>query len=236
MAGGTAKMTRERILHWLYVCLYVGAIVIVAKLVVDSALAKGVAWYDKAGLVVIGLAAFAILKRLNPDLRGLLTGKVSALADRKSSEIAANLFLTVLGIMASAVGLMAPRADKAIADMAADTKQILHAVAPPSDAVLMDHIKGIWGEDDCKVTYRYTFADGGLIVRSVKNAPRMDPSEWRGDHLHFEGSILSATTIKNDGGERKGGTVFFTYKSAAGFETLDRDDKIGGVVTPLTRC
>lgn len=256
-------MTRERALHWLQVGLYVSAIVIVAKLVVDSALDKGVAWYDKVGLVVLGLAAFAILKRINPDLRGLLTGKVSALADRKTSEIATNLFLTVLGIIATAVGLMAPRTTTesepgliektaksiyvtviSIRDsqnrVEAGQQQIhkkLDALAPSSDAAMMQNIEGVWGEDKCQVTYNYAFAGGGLIATSLKNAPGMtDDSEWRGGNLAFKGGILTATTIKNDYGLFEGGAVSFTYKSVAGVETLDRDDKHERVVTRFTRC
>ena len=257
-------MTRQRTLHWLYVSLYVAAIIIVARLVFNSAWDKGVAWGDKIGLIVIALAALVILKRINPDLGGLLSGKVSVLADRKTSEISANLFLTVLGIMASAVGLMAPTPtteskpgfiEATVKSILANVRAIregvtrveagqqrnekkLDALAPPTDAVLQKKISGMWGEDNCSVTYKYSFEDGGLIAKSVKNAPGMEGNDesWKGGDLRFSGGILTTTTIQDFYGQVTGGTVSFTYKSEAGVETLARADKLNRVVTHFTRC
>lgn len=261
MEGGTKKMTRERILHWFYFSLYVGAIVIVARLVFNSAFDKGVGWIDRIGLVVIALAALVILQRINPDLRGMLTGRVSVLADRKTSEVAINPFLTVLGIMASAVSLMEPRAaqekrpgyieklveaiyaavariDKTTQRTYETTQRLerkVDAQAPPTDTVLQKNISGIWGEDHCSVTYRYTFADGGLIVASVKNAG-MEPSLWNGGDLKFDRGVLTATTIDNEDDSSHGRSVSFSYKSEANVETLERNDKHKRVVTNFTRC
>jgi hypothetical protein len=248
-------MNRERILHWLHVGVFVGVIVIVARLVFDSAWDKGVGWVDRIGLVVIALAAFIMLKRLNPDLRALLSGNLSRLADKETSEIAANLFLTVLGIMASAVSLMEPRAasEKEPGYIEATVNSIyaivtridkrtqqmdkkLDALAPLGEEVLMQHIKGIWGEDHCRVTYNYSFADGGLIANSIKNVPPLKPSHWKGGDLSFKGGVLGTTTKENDYDLFEGGSVSFTYKSEAGVETLDRNDQHERVVTHFTRC
>lgn len=248
-------MTRERVLHWFYFSLYVGAIIIVSRLVFNSAWDDGIAWVDRIGLVVIAFASIAILKRINPDLRGLLSGKISAFADRKTSEISVNLLLTMLGIMASAIGLMAPRAASekepgfiesnvqfvlaSVTRIDEGTRRIerkIDAQAPPADAVLQQKISGIWGEDNCNVTYSYSFADGGMIVASLKNLPGMEPSLWKGGNLSFKGGILTATTIENDHGLFDGGAVTFLYKSEAGVETLERNDKHEQVVTKFARC
>lgn len=261
-------MTHGRITHWLYVGLYVGAIVIVARLVFNSAWDEGVGWVDRIGLVVIALASLAILKRINPDLRSIVSGEVSAFADRKTTEISANLLLTVLGIMASAVSLMEPRSasEKEPGYIEATVTSILAIVtrvdertqrietsasrledgqrrieitmkaqAPPTDAVLQGKIAGIWGEDHCNVTYRYTFADGGLVVASVKDAG-MEPSRWKGGDLLFNRGVLTTTTIENVDDLNVGGTVSFSYKSEANVETLERNDRYKRVVTKFSRC
>jgi hypothetical protein len=247
-------MIHGRITHWLYVGLYVGAIIIVARLVFNSAWDKGVGWTDRIGLLVIALASLAILKRINPDLRGIVSGKVSPFADRKTTEISANLLLTVLGIMASAVSLMEPRSaskeepgyiEATITSILAIVTRVdertqriemtMKAQAPPTDPVLQKNMSGIWGEDHCNVTYRYTFADGGLIVASVENAG-MEPSLWKGGNLLFNRGVLTTTTIENDDDLHEGGTVSFSYKSEANVETLERNDRYKRVVTKFTRC
>lgn len=248
-------MNRKRVVHWLYVGLYFAAIVVVARLVFNGAWDKGVSWTDRIGLAIITLAALALLKRLNPDLRGLFSGRISTLSNRKTSEITANLFLTVIGIAATAIGLMAPRpaTEEVPGFIEASVQSILGSArrleagqnriekalkeqAQPDSAILQEDISGIWGEDNCSVTYSYVFKDGGLIVASLKTVPGLDKSVWKGGNLLFNKGVLTTTTIVNDYGLYEGGSVVFTYKREAGVETLERNDKHEQVTTRFLRC
>jgi hypothetical protein len=248
---------------WLRVTVFAVATLGFAYLVVDSALAKDVSWWSRLILAAFGFTLLIILWAVNRDLHGLLAGKVK-LRDRKTSEISFNLILTLLGAMASVVGMISPKtavesAAKAIENTVkaiaktldrvdsntkqtrGDVRKILDAqgidVAHPLLPKLAPHIwgeRGEFGDPDCLVTYKFETKGNALIVNSVKNPP----GEEQG--LHWNGTITKETltvleTRTDSSGADYGNAVTFDLESNGLSDRLTWN-RYKSPPLPLLRC
>ena len=164
--------------------------VVLARLVIAAMLEKGVSTFDRISFVGIGAVLILFYWR---NYRKQKSEAGIGEQEASRSELHFVTFLEIFGVMATAVGLMAPRpavesrpgaierlatvildavqgVKRDTEDIKDDQRKIVEAVGAGEPSLIRQHINGVWGEEGCPVTYRFTLQDKMLAVQSLKNA------------------------------------------------------------------
>lgn len=212
--------------------------------------------------VGIGARITLILTMLAALIAALATTKVIPIRSRNFEDWrkphvvgqVALIIYTTLGIVVGLTPLVSPppateatAVEARDAAMAAETEAKEARIASEgikealSDAgvisgtptIIEENISGVWGEDDCSVTYRFSLKGQKLGVESLKSPIGLAPIETSGTVESVTGTVLKSTTylpLKD-----RGKSVEFQYFAGA-IEQLVWRDKTRPTSLTLDRC
>ena len=161
-----------------------------AYLIVASALDKGISTTDRMIALVIGLAALLVVWRLEFP-KGLRKGERSKPIARAQIM---NVGFGVFGVVATAIGLMAPRpavesrpgliqdtvesTSKDVRGLTDGQAAIAKQLGVGEPSLIRQKISGTWGEPDCLVVRRFDIQDRALKVSTVRVPQGMKAHRW----------------------------------------------------------
>ena len=248
----TTAMKRKELLVRI---LFVIASVILALLVVESALDKGISTRDRFIFFGLAFASIAFYFWIRRSAKKRSTDPIIMLA-----------FIESFGVMATVVSLMAPRPAiesspgrieklgaeslKGIQGVGDDTRVIRQAqdhlisrIGINNQSQIRANIEGLWGESDCQVTYRLKLTENALEIRSAESDPDIRPFRGRytilSERDELSGGNLKQSVFNTSEvvGISPGYSVQFRYESDGLNEALIWDHRLRST-TPLrlSRC
>jgi hypothetical protein len=210
-------------------------------------------------LVLVLLAIFVVASLATTEV---IPWRSQSWLEWRRPKVLGTVIYLLLGAASFVAGIAAvlnpPAAEQAtlvavggdVAKLGAGVDRLQTSVAGISDAIrpgktplIVSGINGVWGEDDCTVTYRLAVHDRSLQMRSVRDRPGMKPYEAEytinaaSDRIGQQGERLSIMDVREEQGWFPGYAVTFTYLTNSNSKTLIWDHRKMNVnAIELTPC
>jgi hypothetical protein len=142
------------------------------------------------------------------------------------------------GAMTATLALLEPRAASESQPGALEKigREILSEVEsrPKPAPRVLQHIAGLWGEEECAVTFRFSVRGDALIVDAERRPAASRPYHLVATITSARGDVLEVRG--EEPVEARGAAATFTYSSNGAVDTLNWDDQVSPHSSELRRC
>lgn len=231
-----------RRIGWVLLATLAILFVVVIYLVADAALDKNVSHRARLFLVVLGVAA--IIATLFAGRQVLRTRRAVSLV-RPAPIAALTLYLVAfISTMTDALSLLEPRpavesAPRAIENKVDQTRDNTDAIlkrlpAPLPTSRIVEELPGVWGEQNCAVTFRFAIRDQALIVDAERRPAGAPPYRLVARITGSQDDVMEVRGVAPE--EAEGVAATFSYEATGDIERLMWDDQVSPHPSELKRC
>ena len=203
-----------------------------------AALDKNVSGPAKLFLVALALAAVGVA--VFTERRVLNVRCWRSLTQPRPVAALYSIFLVFLTTIVGILPLIEPRSVNT-SDLDAGIERIKQHIdgpratqAHPPVPRITQKLPGLWGEQDCAVTFRFAVRDEALIVDAERRPPGTSPFRLVARITGSRGDVMEVRGLEPR--EAEGIAATFTYESAGDVERLLWDDQISPHPSELERC